>query len=198
MEFDQIPAQIASSVGVNRIILQQRIYSALSLAFFEDWRCNNRALGSNDTIFGDPADSDDSPFFYRTNSMPTARLPWQNVFSLIDPQINAEGVHVFPFDPACPIEVRFFQYDKRNHIRMNRHDYFELFYLQQGELTCRIQDHSSLMQSGDLAVISSAQYHTMQLPAHGSTSRPKAVTLYFMPELIRAADANGEGAEYLA
>jgi len=130
--------------------------------------------------------------------MPIARLPWENVFSLIDPQINAEGVHTWPFDPACPIEVRFFQYDKRNHIRMNRHDYFEIFYLQQGELTCRIQDHSSLMRSGDLAVISSAQYHTMQLPAQGSTSRPRAVTLYFMPELIRAAHSKGEDAEYLA
>jgi hypothetical protein len=55
--------------------------------------------------------------------MPVAQLPWENVFSLIDPQINAEGVHTWPFDPACPIEVRFFQYDKRHHIRMNRHDY---------------------------------------------------------------------------
>lgn len=129
--------------------------------------------------------------------MPKTQLPWENVFSLIDPQINAEGVHTWPFDPACPVDVRFFQYDKRHHIPMNRHDYFELFYLQQGELTCRVQDHSAPMREGDLAIISSTQYHTMQLPAEGSTSRPKAVTLYFMPELIRAADAKGEDAEYL-
>jgi AraC-like DNA-binding protein len=129
--------------------------------------------------------------------MPIAQLPWENVFSLIDPQINAEGVHTWPFDPACPVDVRFFQYDKRHHIRMNRHDYFELFYLYQGELTCCVQDHAAPMRAGDLAVINSTQYHTMQLPAQGSTKRPKAVTLYFMPELIRAADAKGEDAEYL-
>jgi AraC family transcriptional activator of pobA len=130
--------------------------------------------------------------------MTSTRLPWENVFSLIDPQINAEGVHTWPFDPACPVDVLFFQYDKRHHIRMNRHDYFELFYLHQGELTCHVQDHASPMCEGDLAIINSTQYHTMQLPAQGSTRRPKAVTLYFKPELIRAADAKGEDAEYLA
>lgn len=129
--------------------------------------------------------------------MRKAQYPWENVFSLINPQINAEGIHNWPFDPACPADVRFFQYDKRHHIRMNRHDYFELFYLQQGELTCRVQDHSTPMCEGDLAVISSTHYHTMQLPAHGSVSRPRAVTLYFMPEMIRAADVKGEDAEYL-
>jgi AraC-like DNA-binding protein len=129
--------------------------------------------------------------------MPKTHLPWENVFSLIDPQINAEGIHTWPFDPACPVDVRFFQYDKRHHIRMNRHDYFELFYLQQGELTCRVQDHCSPMREGDLALVSSTQYHTMELPAQGSGKRPKAVTLYFMPDLIRAADAKGEDAEYL-
>jgi AraC-like DNA-binding protein len=128
--------------------------------------------------------------------MASTRFKWENVFSLIDPQINAEGIHTYPFDPACPVDVRFFQYDKHHHIRMNRHDYFELFYLHQGELTCRVQDHSSPMSEGDLAVIST-QYHTMQLPAQGSPSRPKAVTLYFMPELIRTANAKVEDAEYL-
>lgn len=129
--------------------------------------------------------------------MPKTQFPWENVFPLIDPQINAEGIHIWPFDPACPVDVRFFQYDKRHHIRMNRHDYFELYYLQQGEMTCRVQDHLSPMREGDLAIISSTQYHTMQLPAQGSAKRPKAVTLYFLPELIRAADSKGEDAEYL-
>jgi AraC-like DNA-binding protein len=127
-----------------------------------------------------------------------ARLNWENAFSLIDPQINADGVHVWPFDPAFPLDVRFYVWDKRHHIRMNRHDYFELFYLQAGELVCRIQDRQFPMREGDLAVISSTQYHTMQFPEKRKTAGPiKAATLYFLPELIRASDASEDAVEYL-
>lgn len=127
-----------------------------------------------------------------------ARLTWENAFLVIDPQINAEGVHVWPFDPAFPMDVRFYEWDKRHHIRMNRHDYFELFYLQAGELVCRIQDQEFQMQSGDLAVISSTQYHTIQWPEKKKAAgRVRAAVLYFLPELIRATDASGEDAEYL-
>lgn len=127
-----------------------------------------------------------------------AKLNWENAFSLIDPQINAEGIHVWPFDPSFSLDVRFYVYDKRHHIRMNRHDYFELFYLHAGELVCRIQDREFQMRSGDLAVISSTQYHTMQLPERRKTSgQVKAAALYFLPELIRATDATGEDVEYL-
>jgi AraC-like DNA-binding protein len=127
-----------------------------------------------------------------------ARLTWENAFLVIDPQINAEGVHVWPFDPAFPMDVRFYEWDKRHHIRMNRHDYFELFYLQAGELVCRIQDQEFQMRSGDLAVISSTQYHTIQWPEKkNAAGRIRAAVLYFLPELIRATDASGEDAEYL-
>jgi AraC-like DNA-binding protein len=130
--------------------------------------------------------------------MPVAQTLWENAFSLIEPQINAEGVHTWPFDPACPAEARFFLLDKRRHIRMNRHDYFEIFYLQQGELVCHIQDRSLPMRCGDLAIVNSVQYHTMRLPSHGAARRAKAATLYFMPEIIRATENARDGVEYLA
>jgi AraC family transcriptional regulator, transcriptional activator of pobA len=130
--------------------------------------------------------------------MAATRLHWENAFSLIDPQINAEGIHLWPFDPACLVDARFYIYDKHHHIRMNRHDYFEIFYLQAGELVCRIQDRSFPMRGGDLAVISSTQYHTMHLPAKRATSgRVKAAALYFLPEAIRVTDSTGEDVEYL-
>ncbi len=126
-------------------------------------------------------------------------LNWENAFSLINPQINAEGVHVWPFDAAFPLDVRFYMWDKRHHIRMNRHDYFEVFYLQAGELVCRIQDREFQMRSGDLAVISSTQYHTIQWPEKRKNSgQVKAAVLYFLPDLIRAADATGDAVEYLS
>ena len=122
----------------------------------------------------------------------------ENAFSLIDPQINAEGVHVWPFDPAFPPDIRFYVWDKRHNIRTNRHDYFEIFYLHAGELVCRIQDREFKMREGDLAVISSTQYHTIQFPEKRKASGPvRAAALYFLPELIRASDASGDDVEYL-
>ena len=127
-----------------------------------------------------------------------AKLTWENAFSLIDPQINAQGLHVWPFDPAFPLDVRFYVWDKRHPIRMNRHDYFELFYLQQGDLVCRIQEREFPMRSGDLAVISSTHYHTLCWPEKKKNAgQVKAATLYFLPDLIRATDATGDDAEYL-
>ncbi len=127
-----------------------------------------------------------------------AKLKWENAFSLIEPQINADGVHVWPFDPAFPLDARFYVWDKRHHIRMNRHDYFEIFYLQQGDLICRIQEREFPVHSGDLAVISSTHYHTIRWPEREKKTGPvKAASLYFLPELIRATDATGEDVEYL-
>lgn len=130
--------------------------------------------------------------------MAANRLHWENAFSLIDPQINAEGIHLWLFDHACPIDARFYIYDKRRHIRMNRHDYFEIFYLLAGELICRVQDRVFTMRAGDLVVISSTQYHTMYLPPQCSKpGKVKAAALYFLPEIIRANDPGGEDVEYL-
>jgi AraC-like DNA-binding protein len=130
--------------------------------------------------------------------MAANRLHWENAFSLIDPQINAEGIHLWPFDHACPIDARFYIYDKRRHIRMNRHDYFEIFYLLAGKLVCRIQDRILTMRAGDLVVISSTHYHTMYLPTQkGNPGKVKAAALYFLPEMIRANDPGGEAVEYL-
>lgn len=130
--------------------------------------------------------------------MAASRLRWENAFSLIDPQINAEGVHLWPFDRACPVDVRFYTYDRNHRIRMNRHDYFEVFYLHAGELVCRIQERAFTMRGGDLVIISSTQYHTMHLPSHGNAAgRVKAAALYFLPEELRAVDSTGEEMEYL-
>ena len=126
------------------------------------------------------------------------KLHWENAFSLIEPQINAEGLHVWPFDPSFPLDVRFYVWDNRHHIRMNRHDYFELLYLQQGDLVCRIHEREFSMSAGDLAVINSTHYHTVLWPeSKARRGAVKTAALYFLPDIIRTTDAFGEDAEYL-
>ncbi len=33
---------------------------------------------------------------------------WESLCTVIEPQINADGVHEWPFDPMFPIDVRHF------------------------------------------------------------------------------------------
>jgi AraC-like DNA-binding protein/mannose-6-phosphate isomerase-like protein (cupin superfamily) len=126
--------------------------------------------------------------------IPTTKPRWENAYSIVDPQINAEGIHLWPFDLSFPVDVRFFAFSKRPNIRMTRHDYFELLYLYSGEVIYQIQDRYFSVEKGDLLVISGALYHRLQ---EFRRTQVKAATLYFLPEFIRAKDATGDDVEYL-
>jgi AraC-like DNA-binding protein/quercetin dioxygenase-like cupin family protein len=123
-----------------------------------------------------------------------APLKWQPAYNLIEPQINAEGVHIFPFHPDFAIDVRFLTFAEEAQIRTNRHDYFELLYLHSGEVVYQVQDRSHRMLAGDLFVMGSMAMHRMSGFPRG---RVKAAVLYFLPELIRGNDSNGMDIEYL-
>src|ERR1700683_4599275 len=61
-------------------------------------------------------------------------------FSLVEPQISAEGIHKLNFDDSCPVDVQFMIEHGRQNVRMNRHGYFEVLYLCSGSAYCHIQD----------------------------------------------------------
>jgi AraC-like DNA-binding protein len=122
------------------------------------------------------------------------KLTWEQAYPLVEPQINAEGVHVWPFDPAFPIDVRFLVFEGRHDIRMNRHDYYELAYAYAGETDFRIQDQRFRFKQGDLAVIGSTLYHRI---ASRPDRRVKVAVLYFKPNLVCASAPTGEEVEYL-
>ena len=113
-------------------------------------------------------------------------------FSLVEPQINAEGVHQWPFDEACPVDVLFMMNNGRRNIRMNRHEYFEILYLCSGAADYHIQDRLLPFKEGDLAVIGSTLYHRIEC----RTSPLTFVALFFDPDLIRC-DGSTDSAEYL-
>ena len=114
-------------------------------------------------------------------------------FSLVEPQINAEGVHVWPFNVSCPVDVLFVTVGGQRDIRMNRHEYFEVMYLLEGSAYCHIQDKLLLMKEGDLVIIGSTLYHRLE---SRSTSHATLVALFFDPELI-SADGGRDSMEYL-
>jgi len=126
--------------------------------------------------------------------MPAITAPWEKAFQVVEPQINAEGTHVYPFDPSFPIDVRFFTFGGRNAVRMNRHHYFELFCVSAGRFNVQIQERLFSVREGDLVVVGSDLYHRI---IDEPNLESRLTLLFFEPELIRAADGKGEEMEYL-
>jgi AraC-like DNA-binding protein/mannose-6-phosphate isomerase-like protein (cupin superfamily) len=114
-------------------------------------------------------------------------------FNLVGPQINAEGVHVWPFDASCPIDVLFLTETGRHNVRMNRHGYFEVLYLCSGAADCHIQDRLLPFNEGDLAIIGSTLYHRIECR---STPPITIAALFFEPDLIRC-DGSSDSVEYV-
>jgi AraC-like DNA-binding protein len=147
------------------------------------------ALGS-ETI---PPDGEKSERFLGSPRGSLRSLPIAGkLFSLLEPQINAEGVHVWPFDVSCPLDVLLMRGDGRHHVRMNRHGYFEVLYVCSGSAECRIEDRVLPFEEGDLAILGGSLYHSIEC-------RSSCVTfaaLFFEPDFIRC-DGGSDSAEYL-
>ena len=108
-------------------------------------------------------------------------LRWQNTHTIIPPQIRADGVHVWPFDPSLPVAVTFQVFGEGQPVRMNRHDYFEIAYVLSGEISCQVAGRSFRCKEGELIVIGSSLYHRMW---RHTRAHPRIATIFFMPEVI--------------
>jgi hypothetical protein len=79
-----------------------------------------------------------------------AKLTYEDAYSVIEPQITSAGIHVFPFAPAFPVDVRFMRWGSKRDIRMNCHDYFELLCVHSGEVAYQVQDQHFHLRQSDL------------------------------------------------
>jgi len=114
-------------------------------------------------------------------------------FHTIDPKTNAKGIHIWPFNPSFPIDVRFLTSGRSPKVRMNRHDYFEVLIVLSGVAELRIQDRILSFHQGDAAIVGSSLYHSLG-PHEGLKFTVAA--LFFLPELIRG-DGGRESDGYL-
>ncbi len=119
---------------------------------------------------------------------------WENVHSVVDPQIREDGAHVWPFDPSFPLDVRHFVFQKSRSARLTRHDYFELLYVYSGEAHYQVHEHHFLAKRNDLIVINGTSFHRLNKVLRGPF---KIVVLYFLPTVLRSGEAGGEDIEYL-
>ncbi|NOT60721.1 MAG: helix-turn-helix transcriptional regulator [Acidobacteria bacterium] len=118
---------------------------------------------------------------------------WEDVYSVVEPQITADGLHVWPFATALPVDVRFFdfgdQQGKHHDLRMTRHDYCELLYVESGTGTYQIQEQFYAFKRGDLLVIGGMQFHRLR---EFRRAQMRAVALYFRPEAVASINTHGD------
>jgi AraC-like DNA-binding protein/mannose-6-phosphate isomerase-like protein (cupin superfamily) len=118
---------------------------------------------------------------------------YKDEFRVLEPEVSSDEVHVGPFDPAFPIEVRFLDSASRHSVCMNRHDCFEVLYLRSGMADLQIQNRSLPFREGELAVIGSTLSHSVICRKGPPLT---LAILFFHPDLIRA-DGGADSAEYL-
>jgi AraC-like DNA-binding protein len=126
--------------------------------------------------------------------MNTIAPVWEQGFRVIGPHINAQGTHHHHFDPAFPIDIRFFTFNGRDCVRMNRHHYWEIYSVASGETTLQVQDRHFKVQENDMVVIGSDLYHRHVSPPNYSL---RLIVLYFEPELIRTTVGTSEEMDLL-
>jgi hypothetical protein len=103
------------------------------------------------------------------------------------------GIHSWPFDMSCPVDVAFMAGDARHRVRMNRHRYFEVSYLCSGAADYHIQDRLLPMSEGDLAVVGSTLYHRLEWRSDAPVT---IASLFFEPNII-LCDGSADSGEYL-
>ena len=121
-----------------------------------------------------------------------SEIRWEPAVSLVNPQINAAGIHEWPFNPSFPIDVRFLSYGGRQDIRRNRHKYLELVYVYHGVVNVDVHEKCLDVRAGDLLVMGCDIFHRVSV-----RNEARMAVLFFQPELIRATDNVGEEIEYL-
>ncbi len=126
--------------------------------------------------------------------MSATRIQWEDAFSTVIPQINADGLLVQSFDPKLPLQVRFYNYDARRDFRRCRHAYFELFYLNSGQGLFHLGNQSFPVSAGDLILVNNTHFHNLELPSRRAAAA-RGMILYFQPEMFRGLSR--EDAAYL-
>lgn len=120
---------------------------------------------------------------------------WESALRVIEPQITTSGLHVWPFEPSFPVDVRFFLLNRKHDIPMHRPDHLEVIYIESGEVVYQSQRRECLLRKGDIVVASDKAFHRVRKGPESDTQR--GAVLLFLPGLLCAADSSGEGVKYL-
>jgi AraC-like DNA-binding protein/mannose-6-phosphate isomerase-like protein (cupin superfamily) len=122
------------------------------------------------------------------------RILWKKAYQFVEPGINADGVHVYPFDPSFPIDVGFFVHAGRHNVRMNRHEYLEVIYHCRGQTQVQVGQRYFNMKQGDLLVVGPNVFHRI---LNQPNAEIKLASLNFRADVVRGTDRGCEEEQYL-
>lgn len=121
-------------------------------------------------------------------------MQWENIHAVIESQTRADGMHVRPFPPSFPMEVKFLSFSRSQSIRLKRHEYFELLYVYAGSGGYQVQGRELSIVQGDVIILNGLMFHKLS----EITAPPfRAIVLYFQPGVLNAAGSTGGQAQYL-
>lgn len=126
--------------------------------------------------------------------MKRARFPWKKEYQFVEPGINAEGVRIYSFDAAFPVDVSFLTASSHSLVRMNRHAFFEVLYLFSGISQIQVRSRLLPLKPGDVVVIGPDIYHRL---IHKPNQEVRLISLNFQPKVIRSGE-EGEDGRYLS
>jgi AraC-like DNA-binding protein len=115
---------------------------------------------------------------------------WEPANLVVNRQINAGGVHIWPFDPSFPVDARFFSVDRSYDVPIHRANQCEVVYIQSGEMVFQVPGSHCVLKKGDLLLINPESFHRMR-KAECSNPESRQAVLFFSPELIRTACSTG-------
>jgi AraC family transcriptional activator of pobA len=133
---------------------------------------------------------------FSTYQTPVRHEPtWESVLPVIEPQITHRGLHVWPFDPAFPVDVRFFVLNRDREIPLLRPDHLEVIYIESGEVVYQYRERECVLQKGDVVVVGNRVLHRCR---KGGSSVQRGAVLFFLPEVIQYGAACQERLNYWA
>jgi AraC-like DNA-binding protein/quercetin dioxygenase-like cupin family protein len=121
-------------------------------------------------------------------------IEWESAVQVIEPRVTVSGVHIHPFNPAFPLQVRYLHLKPPAAVAMRRHDYFEVLYMESGGALYQMPDGELEVNEGDLFVVGSKRAHGIKKYLSPTL---RVVAMYFHPSIILGDGPCAESAEYL-
>ena len=123
-------------------------------------------------------------------------VTWERVSSLVDRQINAQHLHVWPFPYSCPVDVRFLILDRRHDVPMHRPDHLEVVVFESGEMGYQFENRTCTVRKNDILVVGDRIRHRCRALGH-SQREARCVVLSFLPKLVDSGTPLGDDVQYL-
>jgi len=126
---------------------------------------------------------------------PRAQLPhsvWEQVDLLVDRNIDARCLHVWPFEGSFPADVRFLLLNRSHDVPFHRPDHLEVVYIESGEIGYQVHDRELLLRPGDLVVVGDGIFHRCLRKPNPEV---RSVVLSFQPGVFHGR--SGDYMEYL-